>query len=293
MKKVVTAILGIVLAAALFIYCQNHWLYVSNYTLNSPALPDKFNGFKILQLSDLHSHSFGENNTRLLKKIQAINPDIIVVTGDMLNSLHDDGHVFRKLAQELANYYPLYYISGNHEQIARLRAEQSGAQWNQDYLNSLSQSGVTLLDNQMISLKRDNQHINLYGLKVPLMYYSAKNTTIPEEKIELNVSLIEKYLGKPDQNAFNILLVHTPSYLSTYDQWGADLIFAGHMHGGIVRIPFKGGLLSPEKEFFPYYDAGRFEAEKGTMFVSRGLGNYSLNLRIFNPPELVVVTLTT
>ncbi|NLL70821.1 MAG: metallophosphoesterase [Epulopiscium sp.] len=256
--------------------------------MHSSKLPHSFAGFKVLQLTDLHSKNFGENNKRLLKKINKINPDIIVATGDMLNSRNDKGEIFLNLAAQLTQKYTLYYILGNHEQIARITANRINSNWYKEYINKLRELGVIVLEDEKAIIKKNDEQIMIYGLEIPLMYYSEAGTPM---EVEFSQRYLEKYLGDIDDNDFNMLLVHTPLYYSSYVEWGADLVFSGHMHGGIIRLPFIGGVLSPERDYFPEYDAGKYQLKNSTMIVGRGLGNYTINLRVFNRPELVVIFL--
>lgn len=214
-----------------------------------------------------------------------------LATGDMLNATNDRGEVFLDLAGQLAGSYPVYYIEGNHEQIAGWKARESRSPWYEAYLSSLKKAGVIVLDNSKTLVTRGSAALSLYGMKVPLPYYKGKDIAGYAGEVPFSRASIEKILKNPDRREFNILLSHNPSYFSAYSQWGADLVLAGHTHGGIVRVPFKGGLISPEGELFPQYDAGRFTLNGTTMIINRGLGNYTINLRIFNRPELTLIHL--
>ncbi len=288
MQKFFDMVIVGILLIMFFLYVQSNWIQVSRYSIHSSKLPHSFAGFKVLQLTDLHSKNFGENNKRLLKKINKINPDIIVATGDMLNSRNDKGEIFLNLAAQLTQKYTLYYILGNHEQIARITANRINSNWYKEYINKLRELGVIVLEDEKAIIKKNDEQIMIYGLEIPLMYYSEAGTPM---EVEFSQRYLEKYLGDIDDNDFNMLLVHTPLYYSSYVEWGADLVFSGHMHGGIIRLPFIGGVLSPERDYFPEYDAGKYQLKNSTMIVGRGLGNYTINLRVFNRPELVVIFL--
>lgn len=281
----------IIIGILAFLYVEANSLQITEYTITSPKIPEEFEGFKILQLSDLHSKEFGRGNIRLIEQIKAQNPDIIVATGDMLNSGKDNGQVFYNLAKELVKEFKLYYIKGNHEQIAEFKAEEAGSGWFDSYMDELRNLGVIILDNDKAELKKGDASINLYGLEISLLLYRGRYSSNYNGEKSIDVLSIEKKLGRCEGEKYNILLTHNPAYFQIYSKWGADLVLSGHVHGGIVRLPFLGGLLSPDATFFPKYDAGEFELGDSKMIVSRGLGNSTLKLRVFNRPEIITITL--
>lgn len=251
-------------------------LHITNYLVKSEKIPRAFHGYKILQLSDLHSKSFGVNNEKLLQAVRHAAPNIIVITGDMVNfsDLRFDG--FYKLAKALARQYKVYYIVGNHEQ--RL------GECNQKQLfERLREYGVTVLDNEKVTLTEKNDTIQLYGLWCDMIYYKFSETA---KKHYYNKNMVKSALGACG-DGYNVLLAHNPLLFSAYANWGADLTLSGHVHGGIVRLPLVGGLLSPERKFFPKYSAGEYQYKGKRMIVSSGLGDF----RICNPPEIPVITL--
>jgi len=251
-------------------------LHSTNYCVESPKIPDAFHGYKILQLSDLHSKSFGENNRKLLEIVRHAAPDIIVITGDMVNRSDSYFDGFYKLAKALALQYKVYYIVGNHEQ--RLSARNLKI-----LFAKLTELGVTVLNNEKITLTKGKDTVHLYGLWCDLGYYKIDEAA---KKHYYNKSMVENSLGVCD-DGYNILLAHNPLLFSAYANWGADLTLSGHVHGGTVRLPLVGGLLSPERKFFPKYSAGEYRYKGKKLIVSRGLGD----LRIGNPPEIPVITL--
>lgn len=292
MKKNCLVILFISMVLLGFLFIQNNWIKISRFEIKSSKLPKNFNGCIIVQLSDLHSKSFGRKNVTLLNKIRKINPDIIVITGDMINSRNDDGKTFMSLAENLVKEYKLiYFVEGNHEQIADSIAEGDNSKWFDNYIKNLKKIGVIVLDNDKIDLRRGNESINIYGLIQPLCCYSAKNSAQYTGEKEYQVSNIKKSIGKAEKGKFNILLTHNPNYFKVYSSWGADLTLAGHNHGGLVRLPFIGGVFSPDKTLFPEYDSGEFESSDSKMIVSCGLGNGEIGIRLFNRPEITVITL--
>lgn len=259
-------------------------LQITYYTVKSKKIPSPFNGFKILHLSDLHNMSFGKNNYKLINKINNENPDIVVMTGDMVNAYSPNLDIFISLAREISKCYTTYYIVGNHEQSLSNRKYKQ-------LMNELKTIGIKTLDNERIKIIKNNKHINLYGLWFHIKYY--KSTQIGYFKnANFEIEENKKLLGEIDYNSYNILLTHNPLYFETYSDWGADLVLAGHIHGGMIRIPFIGGVLSPERKLFPKYNAGSYKINNKELIVNRGLGHSLLGIRIFNRPEISVIELS-
>lgn len=287
-----------VLGTAVYLYTQNNWLELTEWEVSSSKIPQYFNNYKILQISDLHSKTFGKDNDKLLEMVDQAAPDLIVLTGDMLNFAKDDGQVFLGLARKLVPHYRICYISGNHEQALSLKASRDNLFWFPEYLAQLESLGVTILNNNRITLqdpgnrsKNNESRINIFGLEIPLWFYE-KSYKANSNLISFNLAEMASIMGRGcPQEEFNILLTHNPLYFPVYKEWGADLILAGHLHGGAVRIPFVGGLFSPDRTFFPRYDAGSFFIGQSVMIVNRGLGSGGAELRIHNRPEITVVTL--
>lgn len=280
---IITVVFLLVLIIAILIYFDNNVLQVSQYTISSNKIPASFNGFKILQLSDLHSKKFGKDNDRLIKKINEEKPDIIVMTGDMVDRKDTNYNNFMSLARVLSKSYETYYIVGNHEQSLSEDKQRF-------LLDKLKEIGVRVLDNEKVEITKGSDSINLYGLWINLRYYKDENNGYTKG-VSLGTKQMETILGNLDSNSYNVLLAHNPLYFDTYEKWGADLTLSGHIHGGMIRLPFVGGLLSPERKFFPKYDAGNYKVSGKDLIVSRGLGNGKLAFRIFNKPEIVVITL--
>mgnify|MGYP000848153785 CR=1 FL=1 len=280
----VVCILLIVLL--LFVLYSNNVITVSRYTAGSGNLPLTFDGYKIVQLTDWHSKQFGRDNERLVHKVRAEHPDIIVMTGDMVNSTDQTFDGLYRLAEKLVDIADVYYIVGNHEQML-------SDQYYDAMLSTLESIGVHVLTNEKTTLSRSGEAINLYGLSYSLTYYSDKTKDYIADQPDLyyfSRADIVEILGEKDAG-FTLLLTHNPVYFDTYTDWGADLTLCGHMHGGMIRLPFVGGIFSPEKTWFPTYEAGVFEQDGRRMIVGRGLGNGNFGFRLFNNPELVVLTL--
>ncbi|RIW32516.1 metallophosphoesterase [Bacillus salacetis] len=278
-KKRILFTLMILSILIIYYFLQLNWLSITKETVHLEELPEEFNGFKIVQLSDMHNKEFGDGNIRLVKKINKINPDMIVITGDMLTNTRDvanNGDVLITFLENLNKDYPVYYVTGEHEEGLyyedRNKYQKEGTKEN--YEKKLSSLGVMVLNDSHTTVTRQDANINLYGLK---------------EHLSGEIQ-IEERLGKPSQDEVNILLSHRPFYFEEYSEWGADLIFSGDTHGGMVHLPFIGGVVSTEG-LFPEYDGGLFHNENSRMVVSRGLGNNPIPLRINNRPDIVVVTL--
>ena len=282
-KRKILFVVILLLAFAARIYVDNNLLEISRYKVTSNKIPDSFDGFKILQLSDLHSKSFGDGNIKLMEKINGENPDIVVMTGDMVDSKDTDFDVFTDLAGEISKNYDTYYILGNHEQSLSKKRRKM-------LTDTLTEFGVKVLDNEKVTITKGEDSINLYGLWFNLRYYKDSSNEYTKD-VFFGEEQIKKILGTPNTDSYNILLTHNPLYADTYSDWGADLTLSGHIHGGIIRIPFAGGVLSPEKKFFPEYDGGMYQVDDKILIVNRGLGNSNFALRIFNRPEILVITL--
>ena len=257
---------------------------LEKYTIKNEKIPEEFNNFKIVQLSDFHSKGYRNTTEKIISKIKKVNPDIIVMTGDMISHDMTETEEFEKLVKSLAEIYPIYYIDGNHEHLAEKLIPGEYLY----FMEFLRELGVITIKNDYVEIYKGNESINLYGVNIPLDWPSG----VYVNKLQLERDYVEKTLPEADTDKFNILLAHNPIFIKQYSKWGADLVLAGHMHGGIVRIPFTNiGLLSPEREIFPRYAAGKFKVNGSIMIVNRGIGASSFDLRIFNNPEITVITL--
>ena len=282
-KKILGYICVVLLFFLAMLVYSNTYITTCKYTVNCEKISQNFDGFKIAQVSDLHSAVFGKDNCRLIKAIEDLEPDIVVLTGDMVNSTDTEFDVFYDFAEQIAKKYPTYFIYGNHELILC-------DEYRQEIVSTIKTFGVTVLDNQMIQLREGNSSINLYGMWFNLRFY-RDITDDTNNEYEFTLEQMQKILGNCDKDEFNLLLTHNPVYFSAYSEWGADLTLAGHLHGGMIRIPFVGGLFSPEKVNFPKYDGGEFTQDDNKMIVSRGIGNGLEGFRFNNCPELDLITL--
>lgn len=257
---------------------------ITRYTVKSDKVSKQFDNYKIVQLSDFHSKGYKDTTGIIINEIEKINPDIIVMTGDMISWDVENIDELERLINELAPKYPTYYINGNHEELAEILKSKEY----ENFINDIKSLGVSVLKNNYIELIRDKESINLYEIDIPLD--GPTGLYVTEEQLDDNY--INDVLGKVDESEFNILLAHNPLFIDDYSRWGADLVLSGHMHGGIIRIPIIGvGIASPEKDYFPKYDAGEFKVGNTTMIVNRGIGASSSGLRVFNKPEISVITL--
>ena len=286
MYKIIFIFIGIFILMYLYIKYNVKTLEVTKYVVENKKVPKEFDGYNIVQISDLHSKLFGENNKKLIQKIKSLNPDIVVVTGDLIDGENNNYNVALDFMKEISKLYRVYYIIGNHEQKSLIKKYKDEYK---DYFNKLHQIDFVNLDNNKVEIVKGDSNINLYGLTVPYSCY--KYLFDNQETTSIDIDFLEEKLGKVDREQFNILLAHTPFYFDEYEKWGADLTLCGHVHGGIVRLPLVGGLLSPDRKFFPKYDLGEYIKNKSTMIVSKGLGGSKVLIRVNCKPEIVNIKL--
>lgn len=266
-------ILALIAAAAAFLIKDSREdLEISRYEVASQKLPESFDGFKIVQLSDLHGAEFGENGMGLVEKVKELEPDIIALTGDFVTDEGDLAAV-EKLAARLVKLCPVYFVSGNHEFGSGLAVKVR---------NILERAGVKYLSNEYLTISRGDDEILLGGVEDPLAYADMLS---PDE--------LAQKMNDAAPDAFKILLGHRNYWMTEYPELPVDLIFCGHAHGGLIRIPGVGGLIGTDRRLFPDFDAGQFNNGRYTLIVSRGLGNSVSIPRIFNRPEIVCVELSS
>ncbi|MCR5539142.1 MAG: metallophosphoesterase [Lachnospiraceae bacterium] len=293
-------------------------LTVSGYRLRSPKIHEPVT---FAFLSDLHGAEFGKGNRRLIQAVKHYRPDAVLVGGDMLVERYEDPlRVPITLLRKLAKEFPVYAANGNHEhRLAWIPARdaypafmEESASEAEDALRSqlnhtededadfrmfgpnlktvydrmLAEAGVRVLTNENTVFEKGRTHIRLWGLDLEKMYFpKGKN-------IRMAPGVMDYYLGeRPEDGCYDLLLAHHPNYLPAYAEWGADCVLSGHIHGGAVRVPGFGGLLSPNFTFFPRYTKGRYVEGACDMIVSAGLGVHSFKLRLNNPPDLVILKL--
>lgn len=284
--KILIALLLAALAVLCFLFYGNNSIQRSTFHLSVDKLPRDHPGLRIVHISDLHGKRFGGHNRRLARAVAGLDPDLVLVSGDMIDSHRDDGSPFIDLLHELQQRYPVYCSLGNHEQIVRGMA---GTERYARFAEKAAEAGAILLDNERVEYVKDGAVFGIYGFTAALYHYSSQSTTEIWEEAALKTAFIEDKLGRPQDDEIAILLAHNPKYFTKYADWGPDLVCAGHIHGGVVRLPFWGGVLSPDKTFFPPYSAGLYRSGESTMHVSRGLGNSVIPCRIFNRPDLSLI----
>lgn len=273
----------LITGVALWLHWENQALMVTEIQVTCPDLPESFDRYRIAQISDLHNTEFGENNERLLTMLRQTQPDIIVLTGDLVDSRRTDLDVSIAFSAEAAKIAPTYYVTGNHE-------ERMIEYWKLRL--GLYEGGVTLLENRAVSLEKDGETITLIGMRDPGGIIKTMDGDDEREKENDATRQLLTPLTE-DLQGFSILLAHRPEPFDVYAESGVDLVFSGHLHGGQFRLPYFGGLFTLSQGFFPDYDAGLYQDGGTQMIVSRGLGNSAFPFRLNNRPEIVVAVLNS
>lgn len=243
---------------------------------------DVKNGSKVIVLSDLHNKEYGTCNQRLIQAINNEKPDMIWVVGDMLiGKEKETTEVPLSLMKALQKIAPIYYSNGNHEQRLKEEAYKYGDKYEQ-YKQTLKEAGVHFLSNQEQEVTLGNQPVSLIGLEIPLGCYKKGKYD------KFSVEEIEALVGKK-RPKFQVLLAHNPIHSQNYIEWGADLVISGHLHGGIIRLPFIGGLISTQLGILPKYSGDMYKVGTSHIIVSRGIGEHTIKIRFMNQPEVVVL----
>lgn len=263
---------------ALLTFAGRNWLHTTIYEMQSPRLPASFHGYCIVQISDLHNHRFGRDHTHLLRSIRQAEPDLIMITGDLIYLGSWDPQDMKKLALQLGTMAPVYFVSGNHD-VLRGRFSQ--------LVEDLESAGVHVLQAKSATLCRGTDSIVVAG--IPDTQAFRRRAAKGGSPAEWESALSE--LRQAAWDAYTVLLSHRPEYFSQYAALGFDLVLAGHAHGGQVRIPLIGALYAPDQGWLPRFTSGVHASERTKMVVSQGLGNSWFKIRLFNRPELVVVRL--
>lgn len=272
MKKIrrLLALLALFALAAGFVYWQNFTLQVEPVELFFESLPPQFDGLRVAELSDLHGRSFGKNNVRLLRTLQKARPDMICICGDLFDE-KTDLTMLEPLLTGLTDIAPVYYVTGNHEwQVKNLR----------EILQKMRAWGVTVLENEGRVLSRGGAEMVVAGVHDPCGPYDMKTP-----------AALVRELRSAQGNDFILMLSHRNDELAMWSQLGVQLVLSGHCHGGVVRLPFVGGVFGTRRELFPEYDAGVYRQDSTTLFVSRGLGYTNVHFRLFNRPHVPIMIL--
>lgn len=267
-RKIINFIL---ILTGLFIFCEinNQWLVTTEYVYQNQKIPKEFEQFRIVQISDLHNTEFGSQNQRLLTKIEDLRPDILVITGDIVDANHTKSDVAIRFCEQAVTICPVYVITGNHELWLDATEQQV-------LYDGIRNSGAVILNNKMTEITKNQESVFLCGL----------------DDASLSGGTLKELSQNFEQDKLTVLLAHEPQYFADYCNYAPDLILTGHAHGGQVRLPVIGGLVAPDQGFFPEYTAGSFTQDDTTMIISRGLGNSVIPVRVFNLPEIVSVVLT-
>ena len=274
-KKTKIVLVFLMISLSIFVFWviyENKNIQVNELTVKSENLPDDFSGYKIAHISDLHNTEFDNHNNRLLTLIKYSCPDIIVITGDIVDSRKTDVQIARDFINKASKIAPVYYVTGNHE--ARVNEENR-------IDNVALDENITILHNEDVLIQKGESEIQIIGVDDP----DYVSVTYSEDYMNYE---LEKY---SNDKHFKILLSHRPELFDAYVSNNIDIIFSGHAHGGQFRLPFVGGIIAPHQGLFPKYDSGLYTENNTNMVVSRGIGNSIFPFRINNPPEIIIVTL--
>lgn len=272
---ILTAFVVIVSAFTLWVLWGNTAVELNEYTIQSESIPKNFDGYRIVQISDFHNAQIGKDNEKLISLIEKAEPDIIAITGDIVDWRRTDIELTKEFVLQIMKIAPCYYVSGNNESYITEKY---------DVKNILADMGVTVLEDETQHLEIEGEKILLAGVDDPAFsdnYSSADSVPIMQTKLEELMS----------DDIYTVLLSHRPELFGVYCEYEADLVLSGHAHGGQFRIPFIGGLYAPDQGFFPEYDAGLYTDGKTNMLVSRGIGNSKIPIRFNNRPEVIVIEL--
>lgn len=278
-------LLLILILAVVYVIWQKQELKkfaVTHYEVDSAKIKEPL---ALVVVSDFHCHNYGERNERLVRAVKESSPDLILVPGDMIVSAKTEEYpVALAFFRELTQIAPVYFANGNHE--SRIDVPESPYyDAYQQYKEKVQSLGVEVLNNEQKTITCRENTLALYGVDIPVECYKKG------ERVPLPEHFLSDTFGAVDKDHFSILLAHNPAYAKDYAGWGADVTVSGHTHGGLVRIPGIGSLISPQFELFPDYDAGEFTVGGRKLFVSRGLGTHTFHIRVFDRAELMVIQL--
>lgn len=267
-KKYIKSAIVLLIVIALLLFCsyQNRHLETTYYTYKAEQLGADLEGYRIVQISDLHNVKFGKNNQKLVDRIRECEPDMIVLTGDLVDSNHTNVDRAVQFVDEIVKICPVYYVTGNHEYWLDTSEYEN-------LMDGVASAGVIILDDQVVEISRGDAKFRLVGLD---------DKSLADGTLEALLS---------DEKELTVVLAHEPQYLARYAGTGVDLVLSGHAHGGQFRLPFVGGIVAPDQGFLPEYTAGEYYMNGTEMIVSRGLGNSVIPVRLFNYPEIVCVDL--
>ena len=279
-KILIIGLIMVIVCLAVWISWDNGRIVVTTYEINNKRLPEAFAGYKIVQISDLHNDEFGEKNEKLLAKIKKQEPDMIAITGDLLDSRRTDIEKALNFVKGAVQIAPCYYVTGNHE--SRMPKEYKELE------KGMLDAGVNVLRNETIAIDRDGEQITVLGIDDPRFVIATDKVKKMERILGETMSELKKDVPEA---SFMLLLSHRPELFDLYCAKEMDVVLSGHVHGGQVRLPFIGGIIGPGQGIQPDYDAGVYTKGNTSMILSRGLGQSIVPFRINNPPELVVLKL--
>lgn len=288
-KKYIKSALVLLIVIALLLFCsyQNRHLETTYYTYKAEQLGADLEGYRIVQISDLHNVKFGKNNQKLVDRIRECEPDMIVLTGDLVDSNHTNVDRAVQFVDEIVKICPVYYVTGNHEYWLE-KSEYD------ELMDGLVSAGVVILDNQVVEISRGDAKFRLVGLDDRSLADGTLEALLSDESIRNNQAEQKEEIADNEDSGekeLTVVLAHEPQYLARYAVTGVDLVLSGHAHGGQFRLPFVGGIVAPDQGFLPEYTAGEYYMNGTEMIVSRGLGNSVIPVRLFNYPEIVCVDL--
>ena len=261
---------------------------VTTYKITNDKIPLNFKNTRIVVLSDMHNTFYGDNNEKVLKAVKNINPAFIILAGDMPVANTKNIEMNLKSARfvaKLSDIADVYYGMGNHEErmMEKEILKEAWKKYTEILDTYKGKYNIYYLNNDMIKIKKEKEAVNLYGLNLELKYYKRFSNEQPDKKE------IDDRLGTSEKGSYNIMIAHNPDFFESYVAWGADLILSGHVHGGMVRLPLIGGMVSPKPRFFPHFDYGEYKKGNSIMLLSNGLGSHSIKLRINNIPEIILI----
>ena len=278
-------LLYIVLVIALIvllvlIWISNNCIKITEYEIKNNKIPESFNDYKIIQISDTHTKAFGKNNEKFIKLVENEKPDIIIMSGDIVDGRQKNIPKTISMFKPLYDKYPVFYSEGNHEQMLDEKMCN-------EYYDLLKKCGVKLLVDDSTYIEKDGKRIRLLGLKYD---EKLKDNSIAIDKKKNFVKIIKCKFNDINTDEYNILIAHDPENFEIYEELKPDLIFSGHVHGGLIRFG-KVAILSPRRRLFPKYGYGKNTINNTTMITSSGSGNATIPIRLFNRPEIVKVIL--
>lgn len=275
---IILSVVAVLLFITVWAIIGNTHLTVTAFSIESERIPKAFDGFRIAHVSDLHDSEIGEGHKTLIDKLKQSDPDIIAITGDLIDRTRTDVEHSLLFVAEAVKIAPCYYVNGNHEILSGKYEELREA---------LLDLGVTVLENANTKIEKDGEYISVLGINDPFL------TTFDEITHDYDAAIVGEYIKEAlvGTEGFKLLLAHHPECFEYYCEYGVELTLTGHAHGGQFRLPLIGGLYAPHQGVFPKYESGLFEDGDARMIVSRGIGNSSFPLRFNNNPELIIIEL--